>query len=369
MKKLGREKFFAPPLFFSRWYGKIGSWRSELRRGGTQMTDEPIAAPAPQAEGEGAASAPTAESGSAERQSSKQRFLEFLGMSLLPVLLSGVVRAIAIYTFVSPNSFAPGGFNGLSVILEYITHLSSGYFLLIFNVPLFFLAFFLLGKREAIISTASMLLTSGLLIVFDQIPGFPTYGFTEEGDMAATVNGLLAAIASGLLLGFSLAVMLRSCGTSGGTSVIASVVNKKWKFLSVSWMTFCFDAVVVFASFFVYHRGASFTVKLDPVLLALVSLFVTSKTSDAILHGFKIAYKFEIVTNAPEEIASEIMAKLHHGVTRMSAEGMYSHTDKSMLVCIIRKRQIAELQRIIKQYPDTFAYFSPTSEVYGKFLK
>ena len=63
------------------------------------------------------------------------------------------------------------------------------------------------------------------------------------------------------------------------------------------------------------------------------------------------------------------MERTHHGVTLVHATGMYSHTDRSMLVCLIRKRQIAELQRIIKQYPDTFAYFSPASEVYGRFAK
>ena len=79
--------------------------------------------------------------------------------------------------------------------------------------------------------------------------------------------------------------------------------------------------------------------------------------------------KVEIVTNDPETLSNEIMQKLHHGVTRIAAEGMYSHEGRSVLVCLIRKRQIAELQKIIKSHPDTFAYFSSTSEVFGKFLK
>ena len=290
---------------------------------------------------------------------------------LVPIAVSGLVRALAVYIFVTPNTFAPGGINGLSVLLEYITgeagfKINAGYFLIIFNVPLFFVAFFMLGKREAIIATGSMLFTSVLLIVFDYIPGFPVYGEETE---RATVTGLFAAIASGILLGVALAVMLRSCGTAGGTSIIASVVKKKWKYMSVSWLTFGFDAIVVLASFFVYNRDATFMVKLDPVFLALVSLFVTSKTSDVIIHGFQTAYKFEIVTNHPDELSKEIMERTHHGVTLVHATGMYTHGDKSLLVCIIRKRQIAELQRIVKRYPDTFAFFSQTSEVYGKFVK
>lgn len=296
----------------------------------------------------------------------REIFLRILLSSVLPIITSGLMRALGIYIFVSPNNFAPGGINGIAVLLEYGIGWSSGYFLLMLNVPLFFVAFFFLGKKEAIVSTLSMLTTSGILIVLDYIPDFPVYQGLDEQSVA---HGLIAAIAGGIFLGLALAIMLRNIGTSGGTTVLASLINKKFKNLSVSALTSAFDACVVLASFFVYNPGMGFTAKLDPVLLALVSLFVTSKICDGILQGFKVAYKFEIITSNPDNLSEEIMQKLHHGVTRVSAEGMYTHANKSMLVCVIRKRQIAELQRIIRRYPDTFAYFSPTSEVYGKFLK
>lgn len=281
----------------------------------------------------------------------------------LAILASGIVRALAIYVFVTPNEFAPGGINGIAVLLEAVTHVNSGYYLIALNVPLFFVAFFLLGKSEAVISTLSMLLTSGLLIVFDYIPGMTEIRYAPE------YNAILASIAGGVLLGLALAIMLRSCGTSGGTTVLASLVNKKFRNLSVSAMTSAFDACVVLASFFVYHQGEPFTAKLDPVLLALISLLVTSKICDFVLQGFKVAYRFEIITDRAEELAKEIMERTHHGVTEMSATGMYSHEGRALLVCVIRKRQIGELQRILRRYPGTFASFSPVSEVYGKFLK
>lgn len=292
-----------------------------------------------------------------------RRGLRIVFTAFLSILLSGTVRALAIYMFTTPNEFAPGGINGTAVLLEALTNINSGYFLIILNVPLFFVAFFCLGKFGAVVSTLSMLFTSGLLIVFEYIPGMEYLCYAPE------YNAILAAIAGGVLLGIALAVTIKTCGTSGGTTVLASLVNKKYRNLSVSAMTSVFDACVVFASFFVYHQGAPFAVKLDPVLLALVSLFVTSETSDAILRGFKVAYRFEIITDHPEEIAAEIMDRLHHGVTELHATGMYSHQDKSVLVCVIRKRQIGEVQRILRKYPDTFASFAPVSEVYGKFLK
>lgn len=289
------------------------------------------------------------------------RIRKFTVAIVLPILLSGAIRALAIAMFISPNGFAPGGTNGIAVLLEFAFGINSGWFLLALNVPLFFIAFFFIGKREAVVSTLSMAVSSVLLIVFGLIPEFPIY--------QPQTNGILAAVAGGILSGASLAIMLKCFGTSGGMAVLATVTGKKFKQLNVSWLTFLFDASVVVASFFVYNQGASFTVKLDPVLLALVSLFVTSKVCDLLLQGFKTAYKFEIVTTKPDELSAEIFESMNHGVTKMPAVGMFSHEERSMLVCVVRKKQISELQRILKKYPDTFAYFGSTSEVIGKFLK
>ena len=314
------------------------------------------------------------ESAQAAKPKQKFSFKKFLLLSVLPVLSSGIIRALGIFIFTTPNKFAPGGLTGLTVLLEeiaswYSPNWNAGYFLLILSVPIFLIAFFFLGKREAILSTLSMFVSSGLLILFDLIkknwwPDFWQYG----GPDADIGQRMLGAIAGGIFAGIALAIMIKSCGTAGGTAVLASLVNKKFRNVSISMLTSAFDAVVVVGSVFVYNDG-TFTSVLDPVLLAFVSLFVTSKMSDIILQGFKVAYKFEIITTHPDEIAAEIIQKTNHSVTKVEAEGMYSHEGKSMLVCIIRKRQIAVLQRIIKKYPDTFAYFTPASEVFGKFNK
>ena len=316
-----------------------------------------------------------------EKQKKKLSFKVFMLSMFLPVLSSGIIRALGIFVFTTPNEFAPGGTNGIAVMLEYATGLNSGIFLLIVNAPLFFVAFFCIGKKEAILSTLSIVVSSGLLIILGLFPdklSFLQYGgrtpvLDSEGNTVLELvdigHRLLGAVAGGIFLGIALAIMIKSCGTSGGTTILASLVNKKFRNLSVSMLTSAFDACVVFASIFVYNNGNTAMGVLDPVLLALVSLFVTSKMCDIILQGFKTAYKFEIITTHPEEIAAEIISKTHHSVTKIEAEGMYSHAGKSMLVCIIRKRQIAQLQRIIRKYPDTFAYFTPASEVYGRFAK
>ena len=83
----------------------------------------------------------------------------------------------------------------------------------------------------------------------------------------------------------------------------------------------------------------------------------------------KEGYKFEIITKYPQELAEELMTKLHHGVTRIEVHGMYSDTDRYMLVCIVNKRQIGEMMKIIKRYPDTFACFEKVREIFGNFKR
>jgi uncharacterized membrane-anchored protein YitT (DUF2179 family) len=120
------------------------------------------------------------------------------------------------------------------------------------------------------------------------------------------------------------------------------------------------DACVVFIAFFVYGM------KVTPVICTLLNLFIANIIVDNGLNGMRNGYKFEIVTNDPENLAKELMTSLKHGVTQISVHGMYSDTDKYMLVCIVNKRQIGSMMKIIKRYPDTFASFQKVNEVFGR---
>ena len=123
------------------------------------------------------------------------------------------------------------------------------------------------------------------------------------------------------------------------------------------------DASVVFIAFFVYGM------RITPVICTLLNLFIANILVDRGLSGIKNGYKFEIITNHPDEISQELLTRLHHGVTEIRVHGMYSDTDKYMLVCIINKRQIGVMMRILKNYPDTFASFAKVNEVFGNFKR
>ena len=107
---------------------------------------------------------------------------------------------------------------------------------------------------------------------------------------------------------------------------------------------------------------------IEPVLLCFVYCFTSSKAGDTILKGYKTALKFEVVTSHPNEISAEIIQKLKHTATVVHAEGMFSHQSKELLICVVNKNQIVEFERIVKKYPETFAYLSTVSETMGNFV-
>ena len=131
--------------------------------------------------------------------------------------------------------------------------------------------------------------------------------------------------------------------------------------MNIAYVSFIMDASVVFIAFFVYGM------KITPVICTLLNLFIANVIVDRGLGGIKEGYRFEIITSNPAEISSELINRLHRGVTEIKGHGVYSNTDKYVLVCIINKRQIGEMMRIIKKYPGTFASLEKVNEVFGNF--
>ena len=167
----------------------------------------------------------------------------------------------------------------------------------------------------------------------------------------------------GVFSGFGFSIMLRRFGASGGTYAISALIKRVKPATNIAFVSFVMDSSVVAIAFFVYGM------KITPVICTLINLFIANIVVDNMLAGLKIGYKFEIITDNPDELSAELLEKLHHGVTEMRVEGAYSHKGKYMLVCIIRKKQVGEMMKIIKKYNGTFASYSKVNEVFGRFRK
>lgn len=280
----------------------------------------------------------------------KKRVHDFVLIPIM-IILAAALRAVCVSVFVLPYDFAPGGVTGVGTMIEYKTGFSTGYTMLIINAPLLVIAFFFIGKAFAIKSGIALGLSSSAMIIMKQYGDFSYFKIDEP---------VLAAVAAGVLGGVAFALIVRAGGSNGGTDIVAMLIQRKMPTVNLIWYIYGLDAIVMVVSVFVYNKG------INPMLMSLMQEFSQAMVGDVITTGFKTAIKFEIITNNPEELSKDLIEKLGRGVTCISATGMYSHDVKSLIVCVIRKRQLAEFNKILQKYPDTFAYVITASEVRGK---
>lgn len=299
--------------------------------------------------------------------------LKTLAMDLLVCFVAALLVSFSLFYFSNYNRFAPGGVTGLASILgslladvgvgEVTQNMSV--FMVLFNAPIFLLVAIFVSKKTGVILLVYLTFQSLLLMLFKQLhadfglpyySAYPDVALFEEGN-----NVVFAAIGVGVISGFGYSMMLRRFGASGGTYAISALIKHFNPEKSIAWVAFVLDSSIVVLAFFSYGSG------MNPVISTLLNIFISNIVVDYMLQGLRSGYKFEIITDKPEEIATELMAKLGRGVTALHAQGMYTHRDKTLLVCIIRKRQIGEFLKVLKRYDATFSYSCKVNEVYGRF--
>ena len=245
--------------------------------------------------------------------------------------------------FVFPNAFAPAGINGLATMLQYLLHVNIGYLSLLINLPLVLLAWKKVDRDFARKTLVFVLVFSAVTLVLGQMD---LSAIAYDSGSSAILGPVAAGVVSGAVYGW----VIRQNGSTGGTDIVASLV----------WLIFSLNAAVAVLSFFVY--GCQF----EPVILCLIYCYLSSSISDTILKGGKSAMKFEVVTRQPEELSRQLM-QLRHGVTVLQAEGMYSETPRSLLICVVNRHQVVRFQEILARFPDTFACVSSVNETWGNF--
>ncbi|MDE6293225.1 MAG: YitT family protein [Clostridiales bacterium] len=292
------------------------------------------------------------------REQKKKRIHNWLIVPIM-ILVASALRSICVRVFMTSPAFnfAPGGITGIGTMIEYKTGFSTGYTNIIINIPLVIIAFIFLSKPYAIKSAITVGVSSGGMILMQYL-NFPQYG----GAADPNAEPVLAAIACGVLGGIGVAILIRAGSSNGGTDIIAALIQRKYQAAGITWFIMGLDALVVLSSYFVYDNG------LTPVFMSFTQQFCSAMVGDVILTGLKSAIKYEIITDEPEELSAELIAKLKHSVTKIDAMGMYAHSEKALLVCVIHKRQVTEFNNILKKYNNTFAYVTSTSEVFGKFI-
>ena len=287
--------------------------------------------------------------------------LKALATDALYAIVAGIIVGTAYHFFQNSNGFAPGGVGGLATITHHLLagRVSWSILMVAFNLPIFILLSAFVSKRLGAYLSLYMVVQSFVPRLYELLGARPYSLLNNQEDF----NIVFACIATGVISGFGFSLMLRHFGASGGTYGISALIRRAKPDVNIAYVSFVMDTSVVLIAFFVYGM------RITPVICTLLNLFIANVIVDHGLSGIKNGYKFEIVTSHPDELAELLLNRLHHGVTRIQVHGMYSDTDKYMLVCIINKRQVGEMMKILKSYPDAFASFEKVNEVFGNFKR
>ena len=266
--------------------------------------------------------------------------------SLIGLSLGAFLLAIGLVLFLEPNTIAPGGVTGFAIVFKKIVNIPIYITNLAINIPLFIIGVIILGKNFG----WKTLYCTALLSLFLKI--IPV--------RVVTPDLLLASIFGGLVCGVGLGIVFKSGGTTGGTDLAGSILNKFFPSLSIATFMMAIDILVVAFAGIVDK-------KVETSLYSIISLFVSVKVIDLILEGIGYLKGFLIITDKPEEISEKIMEELERGVTLFRGKGMYTKKEKDVLLCVVNRSQFTKTKEIV-HYVDKQAFMMVTeiSEVLGE---
>lgn len=277
----------------------------------------------------------------------KNRLIEFLG------LLAGCfLMALAINVFFKPNNIAPGGLSGLSVIISNITGMQTSIIMLSMGLPLLVFSIKILGKKDATKTFVGMMILSFFLTLTDSL-----------STLNIVNDILLSAIFGALILGVGLGIVFRVDGSTGGTDLIALMLNKIIPQISISNFLVMIDGLVVFSSGLINKN-------IETALYSAITLFIIAKVIDAVINGFDYSKAFMIISSKEEELKTAIVNDIKRGVTILPGKGGYTNDKKSILLVVVKRNQEVSLKKLVKKIDkNAFIIVSEVHEVLGEGFK
>ena len=275
----------------------------------------------------------------------------------LLIILASLIQAASLWIFFVPANLASGGVSGISQLINHFTGWPIGLMVLIGNVPLFLLGWRFLGGRRFAMRTAAAIITYSLLTdLLMKIPAFVHYSDILINDLKGDIflNSLYGAIISGI--GFGL--VYRARGTSGGSDILARILNK-WRGVSMTQSYLMVDTAVILSAGFIFGWKAA--------LYAMITLYVSGLVSETVLEGGGTVRTAMIITNRPEDVSARGIENLERGVTYLEGRGAYTGNSRPVLYCVVSRAEVSTLKTIVHEIdPDAFMVIGVAHEALGE---
>ncbi|GAE14269.1 YitT family protein [Bacteroides pyogenes] len=265
--------------------------------------------------------------------------------------------------FLLPYEITTGGTTGISAIIYYASGFPIQWSYFIINAVLMTFAIRILGPKFSIKTTYAIFMLTFLLWLFQLLVN----NYVHVPDMS--VNGkplilgagqdFMACIIGAAMCGIGLGITFNYNGSTGGTDIIAAIVNK-YKDVSLGRMIMICDVFIITSCYFVFHDWRR-------VIFGFVTLFIIGVVLDWVINSARQSVQFFIFSQKYDEIADRIIKDTHRGVTVLDGKGWYSKNNVKVLVVLAKKRQSLDIFRLVKGIdPNAFISQSSVIGVYGE---
>lgn len=272
-------------------------------------------------------------------------------MEYLLIIVGTALMATAITSCFDAAGLVTGGFSGIAILVKAGTKSLYGNGIplwvtnLVLNIPVFLLA----AKIKGVAFVKKALLGDLSLTVWLAV--LPAWKLS--GDF------LLVVLYGGLLQGVGIGLVFLGGGTTGGTDLLAAIIQNFMRHYSIAQIMQFVDGAVVLVGMYVFG--------IERALYAIIAVYLVTKVSDGIIEGLKFSKSVYIITEKPDEVSRMVMEDLDRGITGISAKGMYSGQDKLMLFCVVGKKELVHLKEMIDEIdPNAFVIVGDAREVHGE---
>ncbi len=279
------------------------------------------------------------------------------------ILVGTFIMALGFVFFINPYKFAPGGVYGIAIVLHHLTKsfvdaylphgLPIGLTALSMDIPLTIIGSKILGPRFGVKTVVGFVSTAVFVDTLQNI----------WGDKPLVQNDpLLSAIFGGVLVGIGLGLVFRSRATSGGTDIIASILEKYTK-LPIGQLLMYVDTSIAMLTLFAFHDWSI-------PLYSIIIIFITGRVIDVTIEGFDYNKAVFIISDQHEKLREIILQRIDRGGTIIPARGMYYNREKKIIFTVIGRREVEVLKsQISKVDPDAFVTIVEAKEILGKGFK
>lgn len=273
------------------------------------------------------------------------------------IVLSSLIQAVSLRLFFIPANLASGGVSGISQLINHFTGWPVGLMVFIGNVPLFLLGWRYFGGVKFAARTAVAIVTYALLTdLLLRIPFFVEYSQALINDLQGDIflNSLYGAIVSGV--GFGL--VYRARGTSGGSDILARILNN-WRGVSMTQSYLMVDTAVILSAGFVFGWKQA--------LYAMIALYVSGLVAETVLEGGTTSRTAMIITDKADEISARVLENLQRGVTYLQGMGAYTGAPRLVLYCVVSRSEVAALKTLVHEIdPNAFMVIGVAHEALGE---